>query len=278
MRADRYDSIHNAPHMGRGRVYFGPALLPTGAVGPGAFGSNWPDAPDLHEGLRMAPGRFVGNGRGLSIQPSVRRLRTLAWDSRPGTVVDGVSASVTLYGHGAANLASALQGQREQRASREMTETIYTANAGLDAGSMLFTRRLIDITKPVTVVPSWTAWTKDLHYGVEAFGLLLKTGMSGPSGSSIAIRYTPEGSTDEIQALSSPVEIGMVYVGQNVVDGLMNRSEIFRAQLDLESGLQMMVDGISTLTLSLVLKPVRSTPNRPAEWFRVTRGRYSSTS
>lgn len=277
----QYENARNAAHVGRGRVFFTPPLLPTGGVNMDAYGrswgANWPATPLVPGALAMGPGRFVGNGRGLSVQPSLTRLNTLAWDTRGNAVVSSVAASLTLYGHGAANLADALHGLRRQYAGAATTEQIRTGGAALDAGCMLFTRHLVDAAHTVTVTPTWSTWTEGLHWQREAFGVRLLAGMSAPMGSSIAIRYTPEGSAEEVQALGNvALELGVVYVGVNAVDGRATRLEMLRARPDLGSAMQPLSDGFSTLTLNFSLQPVRVAGGRP-EWFRSTRGNYPST-
>ena len=277
----QYESARNAAHVGRGRVFFGPPLLPTGGVNPTAYGrswgTNWPATPEVPGELRMAPGRFVGNGRGLSVQPTLQRLNTLAWDRRGNALVDSVAASLTLYGHGAANLAVALHGLRRQYAGTAITETVRTAGAVLQAGCMLFTQHLVDAGQPMRVEPTWSTWTEGVHWQREAFGVRLLAGMSAPQGSSIAIRYTPEGSAEEVQALGNvALELGVVYVGVNALDGRATRLELFRVRPDLGGPMQPLADGFSTLTLNFSLQPVRSATGR-TEWFRSTRGSYPST-
>lgn len=278
----QYESARNASHVGRGRVFFGPPLLPSGGVNPNAYGrswgANWPSTPAVPGEAQMAPGRFVGNGRSLAVQPTLKRLATLAWDARGNAVVDGVTASLTLYGHGAANLSDALHGLRRQYASRPVTEHLRTAGAGLDAGSMLFTQHLVDAGQPMTVEPSWASWTEGVHWRREAFGVQLLAGVAAPRGSSIAITYTPEGSAEEVSALGRvALELGVVYVGVNAVDGRAMRLELFRARPDLGGAVQPLADGFSSIALTFSLQPVRTAPGRQPEWFRSTRGNYSST-
>lgn len=277
----QYENARNAAHLGRGRVFFTPPLLPAGGINMDAYGrswgANWPATPEVPGELGMAPGRFVGNGSGLTVQPTLRRVSTLAWDTRGNAVVESVAASLTLYGHGAANLADALHGLRRQCAGAATTEHVRTAGAALEAGGMLFTHHLVDAGQPMTVEPTWSTWTEGVHWQREAFGVRLLAGMSAPMGSSIAIRYTPEGSAEEVQALGNvALELGVVYVGVNAVDGRATRLELFRARPDLGGALQPLADGFSTLTLSFSLQPVRIAFGRP-EWFRSTRGNYAST-
>lgn len=278
----QYESARNAAHVGRGRVFFTPPLLPTGGVNPTAYGrtwgTNWPSTPQVLGEPQVAPGRFVGNGRGLTVQPSLTRLNTVAWDARGNAVVDSVAASLTLFGHGAANLADALHGLRRQYAGTPVTEQIRTSGMTLDAGGMLFTQHLVDAGQPLAVAASWASWTEGVHWRREAFGVQLLAGMAAPPGSFIAITYTPEGSTEEVQALGNlALELGVVYVGVNAVDGRATRLELFRARPDLGGAMQPLAEGFSTLTLNFTLQPVRTAPGRPLEWFRSTRGNYPTT-
>jgi hypothetical protein len=281
MYLGQYEDARNPHHVGRGRVFFTPPLLPTGGVNMDAYGrrwgNNWPSSPDIPGDPRMAPGRFVGNARGLVVRPSLRRLRTSPWDTRGNAVIDSIAASLTLYGHGAANLSDALHGLRLQHAAHETTEQVRTGAATIEAGSMLFTRHLVDMSKPVEVTPSWSTWTEGVHWRREAFGVLLLAGMSAPESARIDIRYTPEGSSDELQVFGNlGLELGLVYVGPNVIDGRMTRLELFRARPELGDGLQPLGDGVSTLTLNFNLQPVSSAAGRPAEWLRTTRGAYTA--
>jgi len=275
----QYEEQRNAHYLGRGYVHFTPPLLPTGGVNTEAYGrlwgDNWPATPDVPGQLHLPAGRFVGNARGLSVQPTLRQLTTSAWDTRGNALVESVSASLTLYGHGAANLADALHGLRSQRHAVQPTvERINTSSAGIDAGGMLFTRRLIDTSKPVTVTPSWATWTEGTHWQRQAFGVQLLAGFNGPLNSYINISYTPDGGAESIDAFTDmALELGIVYTGINVVDGRPLRMALYRARPALDGALAPLDDGIGAITLNFAVAPVAA-PGRPAEWLRVTRGNY----
>jgi hypothetical protein len=276
---DQYEEMRNAHYLGRGRVYFTPPLLPSGGVNTQAYGriwgTNWPPSPDVPGQPRMPLGRYVGNARGLAVTPTLRRLTTSAWDARGNALVESVSASLTLYGHGAANLADALHGMRSQHAAAPMTEQIRTSGASIEAGGMLFVRHLVDIEQPMSVVPSWTTWTEGVHWRREAFGAELLAGVAGPIGSSVAITYTPEGSAESIDALVNVgLEVGVVYTGVNVVDGRMTRLELYRARPALDGAMGVLGDGIGSVALNFSIQPVRIREDRPVEWYRITRGEY----
>jgi hypothetical protein len=275
---DQYEAARNAHYLGRGRVYFTPPLLPTGGVNTAAYGrlwgDNWPTTPDVPGQLHLPAGRFVGNARGLSVQPVLRRLTTSAWDARGNALVESVSASLTLYGHGAANLADALHGVRSQYASTQITEYVNTSRASVEAGGVLFTRRLVDSSKPVTVTPSWADWTEGVQWQRETFGVQLLAGMSGPIGGSVAIAYTPDGGAQSVDALGDrTLELGVVYSGINVVDRRPVRLELYRARPALDGAITPLDDGIGAVALNFSIAPVCA-PGRHAEWLRVTRGQY----
>ena len=117
MYLGQYEQEHNPHYLGRGMLYAGLAMR------------DWATG--------MPPGRRLGNASGLVVNPSVRRLRTSPWDSRSNAVLDGVSVSVQLYGHGAANLAMALDAQRIGTASARTTP-VDVVGLQLPAGSMLW--------------------------------------------------------------------------------------------------------------------------------------------
>ncbi|MDR2155902.1 MAG: hypothetical protein LBE78_12915 [Burkholderiaceae bacterium] len=275
----QYEEARNAHYLGRGAVYFTPPLLPTGGVNTAAYGllwgDNWPATPEVPGQPHLPAGRFVGNARGLAIQPTLRRLTTSAWDARGNAIVESITVSLTLYGLGAANLADALHGVRSQYAALPITERVGTGGAGIEAGGMLFTRRLIDTSKPVTVTPSWAAWSEGVQWRRQSFGVELLAGVSGPVASSIAISYTPDGGAENIDAYADlALELGLVYTGVNVVDNRPVRVELYRARPALDGALTPLDDGIGAVTLNLSIEPVRTSPDRPAEWLRYTRGAY----
>jgi hypothetical protein len=275
----QYEEQRNAHYLGRGSVFFTPPLLPSGGVNTAAYGllwgDNWPPGPDV-SGLHLPAGRFVGNARTLSVQPTLRKLTTSAWDARGNTLVESAQASLTLYGHGAANLADALHGLRSQRhAVQPTTERVDTGSAGIDAGGMLFTRGLVNTAKPVNVSPSWAVWQEGVQWQRTACGVQLLAGVSGPPGSYVHISYTPEGGAQSVDALGNlDMELGIVYAGINAVDGRPLRMQLYRARPALDGALAPLADGIGAITLNFSIEPVRVSTDRPAEWLRITRGQY----
>ncbi|WP_343590119.1 hypothetical protein [Paracidovorax wautersii] len=282
MYLDEYAAAHNPHFLGRGEVHFSAPLLPSGSVnmaGYGArWGTNWPANGVPSSGLRLPPGRPVGNARSLALQPAVRRLATSAWDTRPNLVVDAVEATVQLYGHGAANLADALHATRTQASSQTTTDTIHTGRANLEAGCTLFTRHLVDTLQPVTVTPSWTTWAEGHDWERGAFGVRLLHGLAGPVGSSVSIGYHPEGSAQELDAMRlAGLELGVTWIGRNAVDGRPMRVELFRAQPVLDGALQPLGESAGAINIKFNLLPVRGAASQPTSWYRVTRGSYAST-
>lgn len=278
MHLGDYTDLFNPHHLGRGSVYFGPALRPDGGINTEGYDHRWGDNwPQPVGGRLVPPGRFVGNARDLVLQPSVRRLATSAWDIRGNLVVEGVQASVTLYGHGVRNLADAMHARVSSQSSRPVDETISISRANVEAGSMLFVRHAVDVLQPVTVSPSWTTWQEDVHWRRRPFGIELLLGVYGPIGSSIQISYTPEGDARAMEALTNPgLELGLFYAGINKVSRQPILAHCYRCQPQLESALQPLGDTINTLTLQFTLKPVRL-PGTRAAWYRMQAGRYPVT-
>lgn len=274
-----YDAIHNPCYFGRGKVHFTAPLRPDGAVNMqaygGRWGDNWASVPATPGVLRLPPGRFVGNARGLTVLPQVERANVSDWDTRDNVIVQGVEASLTLYGHGAQNLADALHALRTQVAGSPLTEQFATSRASVEAGSMIFTRHLVDLAQPFSVTPSWTVWTEGVHWEREAFGVRLLSGFSGPVGSTLAVGYTPEGGADTLEALGSTgIELGLVYAGVNRATGQPVRLDCYRAQPLLSEGVQAISETAGAVTLKFNLRPVRPSTATRASWYRVLRGAY----
>ncbi|MFT4190839.1 MAG: hypothetical protein QM617_04850 [Comamonas sp.] len=279
-RLDYFADAHNAHHLGRGEVHFTAPLLPAGGgVNMAAYGvrwgNNWPAQPATPGELRLPPGRFVGNARGLTLTPTVRRLATSAWDTRGNLVVDAVEASLVLHGHGAANLVDALHAVRTRPDSRQASETIHTGRASIEAGCTLFTRHLVDLAQPVLVQPSWADWEEGVHWRRTAHGVLIAAGFSGPIGSSIQIRYTPEGSADTLDALAQPgIELGLSFAGTNLIDGRPVRLDAYRCRPILEGSFAPLNESVGAISLKFSLQPVRVSAAATA-WYRVLRGHYN---
>ena len=281
MNPGLYEQTQNPHYLGRGAVHFTAPLLPCGGVNMSAYGArwgtNWPESCVLPGELNLPPGRFVGNARTLGITPSVRRLVTSPWDTRSNLIVDGISASLVLHGHGAQSLADALHSVRSQPGSTQRAETIPTGRASIETGCMLFTRHLVDLQQPVQVKPSWTDWQEGAHWERSAHGIQIRVGFSGPVGSSIQIRYTPEGSVDNLDAMAAPgTEFGLSYAGINRIDGKPMRIDIWRCRPVLDGGLSPLTESFGSITLNLSILPVHATATAKTSWYRVQRGQHNT--
>ena len=272
-----YDAVNNPHYYGRGRVQFTAPLKVDGTVNPlgyGArWGNNWSALPATPGDLLMPPGRFVGNAKGLEILPQVERANVSAWDAGSSLIVQGVEASLTLHGHGAQNLADALHAVRSQAVASARTDRFATGRASVEAGSMIFTRHLVDMDLPVTVAPSWADWTEGVEWVREAFGVRLLCGFSSPVGSTLAVSYTPEGGAESLEALTSTgIELGLVYTGTNRADGSAVRLDCYRATPLLNDALRPISESAGAVTLKFQLKPVLALPDTRPRWYRVLRG------
>lgn len=274
-------NAHNPHFFSRGTVHFTAPLRADGGVNSTAYsarwGDNWDALPPTPAGvLRMPPGRFVGNARGLAITPDVTRLNTSAWDSRSNLVVNGVTAAISLFGHGAQNLADALHARRTQVSGSPVSEPFGCSRASVEAGAMFFVRHTVDLAQPVSVFPSWATWTEGVHWQREAFGIRLLQGFSGPVGASLTIGYVPEGRAESLEAFQTPgLELGLVYVGINRADNAPVRLDCYRAQPLLDGSMTPISEQAGEVTLKFNLKPVRPVSNgAPARWYRMARGHY----
>jgi hypothetical protein len=282
-----YDHAHNPHYYGRGKLHVGAPLRADGTqavegseplqAGAAPSGGSEPREAGSVGALLLPPGRFVGNAHAFSVVPTATRLATSAWDSRDNTIVQSVEATVTLYGHGGANLALALQALRSRPASWPVTEHHAVSRASMEAGSMVFVRSLIDVQQPVTVTPSWTTWTEGVEWAREAFGIRLLCGFAGPVGGTIDIRYTPEGGAEALETFGADgAELGIVYTGVNQADNCPVRLDVYRAAPVLDGGVQPISESAGTLTLKFALRPVRTLPDNKPAWFRLLRGAYPS--
>jgi len=274
-----YNARHNSYYFGRGKVQFTAPLLPNGRVNSSGYwqrwGNNWDSLPAVPGDPVLAPGRFVGNAHALEITPRVERAGVSAWDNGNGLIVQGVEASVTLYGHGAQNLADAMHAGREQIEPTQRVEYFAAGRASLEAGGMFFTRFLIDTTLPVTVAPNWTVWTEGVEWEREAFGIRLLCGLSGPLGAQLTVYYTPEGGAETLDAMGhTTVELGLVYTGINNADGAVVRMDCYRATPVLGDALRPLSEAAGTVTLKFELKPVLAAPNARIRWYRLHRGQH----
>lgn len=271
--------------IGRGRVHFTAPLTLAGAVNTTAYGARWGTnwaadfgaaTPALGD-LRMPPGRFVGNAKGLVLEPQVSEVNvpdyTGLGQGADKFIVDGVKGSVTLFGHGGRNLVDALSGTLTVATGGSATEIAATSGASVEADAMIFFAHAADATAPVAVTPSWTAWTENVHWVREAYGVRLLQGFAGPVGSYITLAYTREGGANEIEALiQSEVEVGMVYVGENMVDRRPDRADAYRCVVKPADALQLINEGANEIPLQFTLRPVRVPGQTRLRWFRTFRG------
>lgn len=272
-----FDATQNPSYFGRGKVQFTAPLKVDGTVNPlgyGArWGNNWADLSPTAGDLRMPPGRFVGNAKALEVLPQLERANVSAWNTGSSLIVKSVEASLTLYGHGAQNLADALHAVRSQAVATPRIDYFATGRASVEAGSMVFTRHLVETDLPMSVTPSWATWTEGVEWAREAFGVRLLCGFSGPAGSTLAIGYTSEGGADTLEALTATdIELGLVYTGTNSADGSAVRLDCYRATPLLNDALRPISDAAGVVTLKFLLKPVLALPDMRARWYRVLRG------
>lgn len=254
MYLDQYAAEHLPHYLGRGQLYAGPAMRASASG--------------------MRPGRQLGNASALSVQPAVHRLNTSAWDSRSNAVLDGVTVTATLYGHGAANLAMALNARRMQTASARITTDIDVGDLQLPAGSMLWVPHQVDRQQPVQVTPSWASWTEGVEWRRADWGIELLQGISAPQGGAVRIVSMAEGSAETLDAHSGGgTEIGIAYAGINVIDGRPVRLQCYRARPVLDGSLAVLAQSIGTIQLTLQLRPVPR-PNDRAAWYDLARAAY----
>ena len=273
--------MENAYYFGRGFVFFTQPLTPVGAVNNAAYngrgGTNWPAVTSPAGSIMMPPGRFVGNAKSLEISVEIEQLNVpdfMAQDENGGNyLVKGVTLALTMLRSGSANLADAYAGSVSAAAGQAVTETISTAQASVKTGDMLFSRCAIDLSKPVTLTPSWTAWTDGVDYLADAYGVRMLHGFAGPAGSSIALTYTKEGGAEEIEAIDiKNREVGIVYVGTNLVTGQPARVNIYRAALNPGQKYAPISEQTNDLPIAGTIKAIRTSDQARARWFRIMRG------
>lgn len=253
-----YQAIHNPAYFGRGRVRFGAPMRPLE-----------PDGVD-----HLAPGRFLGNAKTLAIEPQLTAVDTSAWDDRSNLVLHGMTARLELYGHGGDNLSAALSGARVQSVGTTLNETVHVGHLSLPADSMLYTRHMIDATRPISVVPSWTSWVEGVHWERCAFGVRLMAGFSGPVSGSIDLAYTCAGGAEEVSAATvQAAELSLVYSGWNRADGTAMRLECYRCRSALDGGLSVISEAAGLIALSINILPVRIAPG-VTRWYRTMRAPF----
>lgn len=271
--------------IGRGRVHFTAPLRLDGSVNTAAYGARWGSnwgadfgaaTPALGD-LRMPPGRFVGNAKGLVFEPQLSEVNvpdyTGLGEGTEKFIVDGVTGSLQLFGWQARNLVDALAGGLSVAAGGATTEVVPSGNASVEQGAMVWTRHAIDALAPVTVTPSWTAWTENVHWVREPFGVRLLQGFAGPANSYITLAYTKEGGATEVEALAQhEVEVGMVYAGESLVDRRAERADAYRCLIRPAETLQLISEGAAEIPLRFTLRPVRVPSQSRLRWFRHLRG------
>lgn len=272
----------NAYYFGRGRVYLTPPLTAAGGVSNtgygGRAGTNWGTIPLRPGSVRMPPGRFAGNvsAFGLAIQADPLQvpdfLTTEENDFAP-YIVRSVDIGMSMFIHSAANLADHLAGLRTSAVGHDVTETIAASQATVAAGGMLYVDHAVDLTRPVTVTPSWTTWTAGVDYEPEEYGLRMLHGYAGPVGATIQVQYTKEGGASEIEALQLPrLECGLVYVGVNLLTGRPARVDCYRVALKPAEAFAPLNEQINKLPIAGALKAVRPSGTSRARWFRIMNG------
>lgn len=247
-----YRAIYSPAYFGRGAVHVGAPLRGDGSVG--ALG--WQQRA-AGSALQLPPGRPIGNVRRLDVTPQLTRLNVSAWDQTDSTIVDGVTVALELYGHGGSNLAMALGCPHEQVVGRPYSDVVEVNQAAMPAGSMLFTRQLVDVNFPVTCQPSWTTWEEGVHWERSAHGPRMLIGCSGPTNGSIQISYTSTGGAEDQAGAYRIGEMSLAYAGINRYDRSAVRLDCYRASIATVDGMPMISESIGVVTLTLNLLPVR---------------------
>ncbi|WP_175716541.1 hypothetical protein [Burkholderia anthina] len=263
-----YRAIDSPAYFGRGAVHIGAPLRRDGTVD--ALG--WPQRP-AGSALQLPPGRPIGNARRLDVTPELTSLNVSAWDSRDRTIVDGVAVTLELYGHGGANLALALGSPHTQVVGTPYEDVVQVNLAAMPAGSMLFTRQLVDIDLPVSCEPSWTTWTEGVHWVRTAYGALVLTGCSGPSNGSIRITYTSAGGAEDQAGTYRVREMSLTYAGINRYDRSPVRLDCYRSSIATIDGMPLISESIGVITLTINLLPVRFARG-DIRWYRRVNGAH----
>ncbi|HDR9585258.1 TPA: hypothetical protein QDC22_007508 [Burkholderia stabilis] len=263
-----YRAIHSPAYFGRGTVHVGPPLRGDGSVG--ALG--WSQRA-AGSSLQLPPGRPIGNVRRLDVQPQLTRLNVSPWDEGENTIVDGVTLALELYGHGGANLAMALGSAHTQAVGARRVDVVHVDRATMPAGSMLFTRHLVDVHFDVACRPSWTTWTEGEHWIRTEHGPQILVGCSGPSGGSIQMSYTSAGGAEDVSGNYRIGEMSLVYAGINRYDRSAERLDCYRASIASVDGMPLISESIGVVTLSINLLPVRF-GRGDVRWYRRVSGAH----
>lgn len=247
-----FQAIYSPAYFGRGAVHIGAPLRGDGSVG--ALG--WPRQV-VGPTPQLPPGRQVGNARRLDLTPQITQLNASAWDVSDRTLVNGVTMVLELYGHGGANLAMALGSPHLQAVGARHDDDIPVSQAAMPAGSMLFTRHLVDVNFPVTCEPSWTTWVEGQHWIRTEHGPRVLVGCSGPNNGSIHVSYTASGGAEENDGAYRIGEMSIAYAGVNRYDRSAVRLDCYRASIASVDGMPLISESIGVVALTINLLPVR---------------------
>jgi hypothetical protein len=272
----------NGSHFfGRGTVHFTPPLRRDGTVDPTApgAGANWGDVAIPAGVVRMPPGRFIGNAKGLSLRPDLSRANVPDYTGQ-GTetaetqIVNGVSASLTMFRHDSKNLADWLHAVAASAAGGASNTIHAVGGASIEAGTLLPTDNLVDLTGAIVVTPSWAAaWTENVMWTREAAGIRMLQGFAGPVGGTVTIAYSAEAGAVTHEALQrSHVQVGLVYAGVNRHDNRPVRADIYCAQLAIGEALELINESTAELKLTMELRAVRLAGDTKPRWFRLKWG------
>jgi len=274
---------HQPHYFGRGRVHFTAPLSSTGAVDTSAdasWGSNWPAAPALPSSgiLTMPPGRFIGNSKTLTLTPQVQELNvpdyTADGNGEDAYLIEGVAGNLVVLAHGARNLADALYTLVRQSAGAALQETLYVADAQVPQGAMLFSREVLDVQQPVSVVPSWGAWAEGIHWERDPLGIRVLQGFAAPANATISLGYTSEGEAYWVEAFQRPrVTLGLVFAGVNRHTNAPTRVDCYRAVIKPMEDFQVIREATGEIRFSFRLRPVRPPMQSSPKWFRLMNGR-----
>lgn len=271
----------NGSHFfGRGTVHFTPPLRLDGTVDPAApgAGANWADVVVPAGTIRMPPGRFVGNAKGLALRPNVSRANVPDYTGQGGDadtqIVNGVGATLTMYRHDSENLSDWLHATVATAAGGASSTIHAVGGAAISAGSLLPTDHLVNLTGAIVVTPSWeAAWTENVIWARDPAGIRMLQGFAGPVGGKVTITYSAEAGAVTHEALQrSHVQVGLVYAGVNRHDNRPVRADVYCAQIAVGGMLELINDATAELPLSMELHPVRVAGDTGNRWFRLKWG------
>lgn len=237
--------------------------------------------PQNPTSLAMGIGAFVGNCEALTLTPKTEDFEAPDYTgdglAQDDGVIQGVDVSITLLCFGGSNLATHLMGAAVATSTGTKSETFDTDGVSVAAESMLFVASAIDPEEAVTVVPSWTTWTENVHWARNgAFGIRLLTNFSGPSESYITVGYTGDGTGQRVETLQAArIETGLVYVGSNLANsanGMVERISLYRAALKPPEKLDVITgSGYDKWTVNGKLRAVRLNGVGKPRWAAIER-------